>query len=357
MYSLSDSTIRPDAGDGGATVPPVTRDLMDASGRVLDAGTGARWLPGVRVTTLPPDVGGLQLRTFPVARPTEPPGSPTPSRGGRLLVVVALFGVTVALSVVALLQLRGEFELARRRARFVSGVSHELRTPLAQIRLFAELLRDKQPAVQSKRYEYARIIDEEAQRLTYLVDNVLAFAALEDAVRGPRRQDVFLSGILQETIGRFSPLAASRSATIHPSIEPAVHVHANDDALRQILLNVLDNAVKYGPAGQTIEVGLTTRAGDAEITVDDAGPGIPAADRERVFEPFVRLDDGPAPGSGGSGIGLTIVRDLVAAMGGSVSIEDAPRRGTRVRMRFPLVRQPATYAGAPDHAISAAEVT
>jgi signal transduction histidine kinase len=110
-------------------------------------------------------------------------------------------------------------------------------------------------------------------------------------------------------------------------------VVADDHALRRVLLNLLDNAVKYGPQGQTVSIELRAVDHGAQLTVDDAGPGIPVADRTRVFEPFMRLDH---DAEGGSGIGLAIVRELVAAMHGTVVIEDAPSGGTRVRLTLPV---------------------
>jgi signal transduction histidine kinase len=326
--ALADTMINPgtDTGELAFRAAAVTLDVSDAAGRDLFAGVGERWAPGLRVRALPADLGRLTLRIY----AARMPGGPS-SGGGGLVLVVALFVITVVLTAIAVLQMRGEHELARRRARFVSGVSHELRTPLTQIRLFAELLRDEQPAVQVKRFEYARIIDEEAQRLTYLVDNVLAYSALSEVV--VRREAVDLAEIVRDTVERYEPLAASREARLRTIVAEGIVVAADDHALRRVLLNLLDNAVKYGPQGQTVSIELRAVDHGAELTVDDAGPGIPVADRTRVFEPFVRLDHDAV---GGSGIGLAIVRDLVAAMNGTVVIEDAPSGGTRVRLTLPI---------------------
>lgn len=330
--ALSDSTINPgtDTGALAFRAQAVTLDVSDAAGRGLYRGTGERWLPGLRERELPTDIGRLALHIY-----SARPATSGPSGGEGLLLVLALFGITVILSGVAVLQLRGEHALGRRRARFVSGVSHELRTPLTQIRMFAELLRDDTPAVQAKRFEYARIIDEEAQRLTYLVDNVLVYSALDRDGAPLRQRPVPLSEIVRDTAARFAPLAASRSAHLETIVPDGIVVSANDDAMRRIVLNVLDNAVKYGPAGQTVRIELALVDHTALLTVDDAGPGIPVGDRRRVFEPFVRLDNGQGQ-DGGSGIGLAIVWDLVTRLEGTVAIEDAPSGGTRVRLTWPL---------------------
>ena len=154
---------------------------------------------------------------------------------------------------------------------------------------------------------------------------------------------------MADTVERFAPLAASRAAMIEASVAPGVMVTANEEALRRIFLNVLDNAVKYGPAGQTIRVALTLDRGSAYVTVDDAGPGVATADRHRMFEPFVRLHSTGSAATGGSGIGLAIVRSLVIALNGTVCMEDAPGEGARVRLAFPgaTMRTEATQAVPP----------
>ena len=256
----------------------------------------------------------------------------------RLPVLVGVFLLTAGLLAVALVQLRRQQELARLRTEFVSGVSHELRTPLAQIRWFAELLQIGKLRSDEERARSARIIDQEARRLTYLVENVLNFSRAEKGTNRISPVTVDLEKEVRDALEMFAPLARSRRMTLQAELEPGITVDVDRDAFRQILLNLLDNAVKYGPSGQAITVG-TQKASDGprvRVWVEDEGPGIPSADRDRVWEPYVRLNRGSELATGGSGIGLSVVRELVTLHGASAWIESAQRRGARVVIELPL---------------------
>src|SRR5262249_48065267 len=138
----------------------------------------------------------------------------------------------------------------------------------------------------------------------------------------------------------FRPLAESRrnSVRVDRTASPIVALRA--DALRHIVLNLLDNAVKYGPAGQTVVVGVGERDRNAIITVDDEGPGVSDAERDRIWRPFAR--GGAATHNGGSGIGLTIVRDVAESHGGHATIERAPGGGARFVVTLPLIAASTT---------------
>ncbi len=265
----------------------------------------------------------------------------------RLPVLVVVFAIAAGLLTVALLQLRRQQELARLRTEFVSGVSHELRTPLAQIRWFAELLHMGKLRTEDERARSAGIIDQEARRLTFLVENVLNFSRGE---KGANRISVS-PGDLDREIGEalelFAPLARARRSTIVSALTARAVVPFDRDALRQMLLNLLDNAVKYGPPGQTIVVGSELVNDRARIWVEDEGPGIPRDDRHRVWEPYVRLNREAEASSGGSGIGLSVVRELAALHGGRVRAESAPGGGARVVIELPLASPEQTHP-APD---------
>ena len=214
---------------------------------------------------------------------------------------------------VALVQLRRQQELARLRTEFVSGVSHELRTPLAQIRWFAELLHLGKLRSEDERVRSAGIIDQEARRLTYLVENVLNFSRAEKGTNRVSPAPADLDHEIRDALELFAPLARARKMSSPPRSTPSAVVPLDRDALRQILLNLLDNAVKYGPAGQTITVGSEIAGDRARVWVEDQGPGIPHDDRQRVWEPYVRLNRDAESATGGSGIGLSVVRELVVA--------------------------------------------
>jgi signal transduction histidine kinase len=261
----------------------------------------------------------------------------------RLPLLLGLFALTAGLLVVALLQLRRQQELVRLRTDFVSGVSHELRTPLAQIRWFAELLHMGKLRSEEERNRSLRIIDQEARRLTYLVENVLSFSRAERKANRISSAPTDLEREVRDALEMFAPLARSRRATLRSELEHGVSLEVDRDALRQVLLNLLDNAVKYGPRGQTVTVGMGAARENGSgprvrLWVEDQGPGIPAADRDRVWEPYVRLDRDVEGATGGSGIGLAVVRELVALHGGRTWLEEgASGSGTRVVIEFPAM--------------------
>jgi signal transduction histidine kinase len=263
----------------------------------------------------------------------------------RLPLLVGLFALTAGLVAAAIFQLRRQQQLAQLRVDFVSGVSHELRTPLAQIRLFAELLRNGQLRSDAERERSFGIIDEEAQRLTYLVENVLAFARSEHGTNSVIVEPLDMDHEMEAAIDAFAPLARVRSARIHSSIERDLVSRVDPRALRQIVLNLLDNSVKYGPVGQTVNVSLTSTADKVIIAVEDKGPGVPRSEREKIWDPYVRLSRAAESAAGGSGIGLSIVRELVRLHGGRAWVEDAAGGGARFIVEFP--RETEDTMGSP----------
>ncbi|HET7457622.1 MAG TPA: HAMP domain-containing sensor histidine kinase, partial [Gemmatimonadaceae bacterium] len=263
----------------------------------------------------------------------------------RLPVLVAALALTAALAGVALLQLRREQELARLRAEFTSSVSHELRTPLAQILLFGETLSLGRVRSEEEGRVAAETIVQEARRLIHMVENVLHFARAERRVERLSLEAAPLAPLLRSALGAFAPLAAAARARVRAELDDGVVATVDPRAVRQIVLNLLDNALKYGPAGQLVTVGVR-RADDgrsALLWVDDEGPGVADADRERVWAPFERAPRGGHGAASGSGIGLAVVRELVGLMGGRTWIEDAPSpsRGARFVVELPLAADDA----------------
>ena len=256
----------------------------------------------------------------------------------RLPLILGLLGLTAALIGTALLQLRRESQLTRMRTDFISGVSHELRTPLAQIRMFSETLTLGRVRSDEERRRSLAIIDQEARRLTHLVENLLHFSRSERQTAHIAPEPTALAPLVQEVIDGFAPLAAARGATVSAQIPEDLVVPADPGAVRQMLLNLLDNAIKYGPAGQEVRIGATRENGAARLWVADGGPGIPRADRERVWERFWRLERDRGSSVAGSGIGLAVVRELASLHHGRTWIDDAGPEGgsgTRVVIELP----------------------
>jgi signal transduction histidine kinase len=256
----------------------------------------------------------------------------------RLPIILGLLGVTAMLIGTALYQLRRESQLGRLRTDFISGVSHELRTPLAQIRMFSETLALGRVRSDEERRRSLAIIDQEARRLTHLVENLLHFSRSERQVTKLAPEPTAIAPLVREVIDGFAPLAAARGATLSAEVPDDLVVPADPGAVRQMLLNLLDNAVKYGPAGQDVHIGAKRDNGSARLWVDDGGPGIPRADRERVWERFWRLERDRGSAVAGSGIGLSVVRELATLHHGRAWIEDPQDHagaGTRVVIELP----------------------
>ncbi len=269
----------------------------------------------------------------------------------RLPLLLALFLLTTGLAVVALLQMRRQQELARMRSDFVAGVSHELRTPLAQIRWFAELLRLGRLRSPEERERSLRIIDQEARRLAYLVENVLNFSRSGSRSARLRPEPVQLDSEVREIVDAFAPLVESRRIAVRTELEGDVWALVDRAAFRQILLNLLDNAAKYGPPSQTVTVGVARAGGErVRVWVEDEGPGVPEAERVRVWQPFYRAERDRGSVATGSGIGLAVVGDLVAQQHGRRWIETGATGGARV-----LLELPAAPAAAAAHVTEDAE--
>jgi signal transduction histidine kinase len=251
--------------------------------------------------------------------------------------LIAMLVVAVTLCGVAVVQLRRTHEIIRLRDDFIASVSHELKTPLTQISLFADTLASSRERPAEERRRYLGIISREAARLGHLVDGILHFAGM---TRSPsanvHREPSFLGEEIRAAVAAFDPLAEAKSVAIHVRIENEVELPLDRDAFRQVMLNVLDNALKFGPDGQEVVVRVTSSGDTAVISVDDEGPGVPTEERERVFDAFVRART--TGNKTGSGIGLAVVREVVRRHGGTARLHSSPSGGTRVEIRLPATQ-------------------
>src|SRR6266705_1645230 len=254
----------------------------------------------------------------------------------RFPLILGLLGLTAVLIGTALVQLRRESQLTRLRSDFISGVSHELRTPLAQIRMFSETLTLGRVRSDEERRRSLAIIDQEARRLTHLVENLLHFSRSERQTAHVAPEPTALAPLVQEVIEGFAPLAAARGVSLQATVTEGLVAPVDPGAMRQMLLNLLDNAVKYRPTGQTVTVGAAAGpTGAARLWVDDCGPGVPSADRERVWDRFWRLERDRGSAIAGSGIGLAVVRELAGLHHGRTWVEDAESGGSRFVVELP----------------------
>jgi len=252
----------------------------------------------------------------------------------RLPMLLGLLGLATALAFVAFGQIRRAAALTRTRTAFLAAVSHELRTPLSQIRLYLDTLRLNRVSTDDDRVRSLENLDREATRLGHLVENVLRFAAIGET-RSARSDVSDVGSEIRNTVMAFEPLARSGRATVLLELQPGVTAPLSRDAFRVALHNLLDNAVKYGPPGQTITVRLERTGEFARVSVEDQGAGVPVTERESVWRPFERGSDEAARAVGGSGIGLSIVRDIVDRHGGRAHIESGEAGGARFILEFP----------------------
>ena len=250
--------------------------------------------------------------------------------GSQLLPLLIMLVGAAVLGVVATAQLRRARALDDIRSRFVANVSHELRTPLTQISMFAETLRLGRERSPRERQQFASIIHAESRRLAHLVDGILRFSHA-GVPRAPLRvAPTRVDDEVGHAVEAFAPIAAAANVTIHCALQP-VEAPVDSDAVRQVVLNLLDNAVKHGGRDGIVQVQLLLRGSDALLIVDDAGPGIAPHWRQRVFEAFTQADGHAS----GAGIGLAVVKDIVTAHDGRSWIEEAPSGGARVCVTLP----------------------
>ncbi|PZG26791.1 two-component sensor histidine kinase [Spongiactinospora gelatinilytica] len=237
-------------------------------------------------------------------------------------------------------------EADTRQRALVSDAAHELRSPLASIRLQLEVALGH-PEGQDWR-ETAEGVLEDAMRLSRLAEDLLALARLDERGGIPaRREPVDLEGLVRQGVERYADSPVTVSCAV---VDGGLSVTGDALDLGRVLTNLVDNAVRHAQAGVSVE--LRAEGTAALLTVTDDGPGIPDADRERVFDRFTRLDTARSRDEGGAGLGLAIVRETVRAHGGSVHLEsaggsedDEEGQGLRAVVRLPLTIVPALYAG------------
>jgi signal transduction histidine kinase len=306
------------------------QDLLPGA-QLQPVAPGARPDEERRLATLP-----VRLVTGPA--PHEESSGPSPVR--LSLAGAWAFAFLAALAVAALL--RGVVELSERRHVFVSAVTHELRTPLTTFRLYTDMLADGMVTDEARRHEYIARLRGEAERLGHLVENVLFYARVESGRGEAAREVVDLQALLEEARPRLAERAAR--ADLELSVAPReggpVPVHVDRSAVEQILLNLVDNACKYASRSTPprIDVRLEASPGRALVRVSDHGPGLSAAERRRLFQPFSKSDRDAANSAPGIGLGLALSRRLARAQGGDLALDAAGAGGAVFLLSLPLAR-------------------
>jgi two-component system phosphate regulon sensor histidine kinase PhoR len=226
--------------------------------------------------------------------------------------------------------------LERLRTEFVASVSHELRTPLTAIRGFSETLLNGALEDRAAAEHFLRIIDDEARRLSALIDDLLDLSRLE-LKRANLNIVTFALGPLVESIATcLKPRLEKAELKLEITLaEPDLSVQGDRDRIRQVLLNLIDNSIKYTPPGGRITVRAVRQGETVQVEVEDTGRGIPPEDLGRIFERFYRVDKARSRGDGGTGLGLAIVKHIVELHGGRVWATSRLGKGTTISFTLP----------------------
>jgi signal transduction histidine kinase len=268
-------------------------------------------------------------------------GSPRTAVRRQVMIFMAAFvvllGVIVAGSVLTWRLMRREAEVAQLKSDFVANVSHDLKTPLSVIRMFGETLEMGRITDEGRRREYVRVITGESERLTRLIDNVLDFSRIEAGRRRYDRVPTSVEPLVRETLEAFAYPLEQQGFKVEVAVARDLpEVSLDPDAVGLALANLVDNAMKYSTDDRHLAVEARVEDGELLLSVADRGIGIPAGEHARIFEKFYRVGRSDTQGRRGSGVGLALVRHVVEAHGGHVTVTSAPGAGSRFTLRFPL---------------------
>lgn len=253
-----------------------------------------------------------------------------------LLIGVLVFAIGVG-GYLLVSDLNRELKLARLKSDFVGNVSHELKTPLTSIRMFSELLAEGRIEEPQKQKQYLEIINAETARLTRLINNVLDFSRIERGEKKYHFEPCDLAALTREVFNNYAPQLQNNGFQMELQVpESAVPIRCDRDAISQVLLNLFSNAEKYSGEGKEIAVQVKTANGSARVEVRDRGIGVPPGAEEKIFEQFYRAHDALSSGIQGSGLGLTLARQIARAHGGDVICESREGGGTTFTLELPM---------------------
>jgi signal transduction histidine kinase len=310
--------------------------LADASGSGL-------------IGSIPAEAGPLVTRT---AAETQLPWTLRVASGNRAadlaqyaerrrLVVLGLAALILLIAAGLAAAIRGvgrEMEAARLQSEFVSAVSHELRTPLTALRQFTELLASDRVRPGDQRRRYYAVMQRETSRLQRLVEGLLDFGRMEAGALEFHRTSFPVRELVDDVVSEFREAAAEDGWTVELAdrLPGPTRVHADSEAIGRAIWNLLDNAAKYSPDHRTVWVEVRRENGQVAVAVRDRGIGIPQAERATIFDKFVRGASAGQVWAKGTGIGLAMVRHIVDAHHGTVTVESEPGRGSTFTLRLPV---------------------
>jgi signal transduction histidine kinase len=339
------------------TVPGRAVAILDAAGHPLAANWAglnpSEILPvfdsrdgGVRVWTAESPTGGWRVHAVPhsfkttglvllVAAPLS-----DLTREQREVREAMVIGIPIALLIaaggglyLASVGLRPITEALRTQRQFMADASHELRTPVSVVRVSADVALNQEHRDEGEYREALAIVAGEAQRLSRLVDDMLVLARADGGGYALRPVDLYFDEIVAECQRAAEVLAAERGVSIRSIGAVDISVSGDEDLLRRLVLNVLQNAVQHSPPGGEVELELTSEPGRVRLRISDRGPGIPQADQARIFDRFVQLD--VSRGRQGTGLGLPIARWIAEAHRGTLVLEKSGPGGSTFTLVLP----------------------
>jgi len=278
---------------------------------------------------------GYQVRVS--ATPTSPVAF-----ANRLVVIEMIFIglltlVLLGATFVGARYILRQIELVNAKTSFVSNVTHELKTPIAVIKLAAETIELGRYQTEAERDKFLRTITRESDRLAQLVDNILDFSRLEAGQRTVHLMPLDMREVVHSAMDSFRLRLEDAGFHYEVSLpDQALQVRGDSRALQHCLLNLLDNAVKYSRDRKDVRVAVSVQDGMVRLAVSDQGIGIPAEDRERIFEKFARVETGLVHNVKGAGLGLSLVQMLVRAHHGRVEVTSTPGEGSTFTILLPV---------------------
>ena len=258
------------------------------------------------------------------------------SAGATVLVlVVLLFGIALTIRATD-----REARLAQAKSNFVANVSHELKTPLSLLSLFSEILELGRVKNEEKKTEYYRIIRQESLRLNNVIDNILDFSKIEAGRKTYNFADADMAEVIENVLTSYRYQIVNSGFDVQTNIQPDLpSVLIDRDAMAQAISNLVDNAIKYSGEVKQLSIKTETLGSDLSIEIADRGIGIPRAEQAKVFEKFYRVGNGLVHDVKGSGLGLSLVKHIIEAHKGTITVESDVGKGSRFTIVLPLMRR------------------